>query len=109
MRRLSGHGSALIVKVDPLQVFGRQSDAQCSYVLFKIFHALRPGDGHDVRPLGQDPGQGQLGGGAILLGRDRLEAGDQIEVPLQVLPLEARVLAPEITLVQKGRLLDRPR
>src|ERR1700682_3938515 len=90
---LAGGGAHL---VEAAQFFGRQPDRQCPGVLLEILAALRAGDGHDVLSPGEDPGERKLRSGHFLFARDLFHAGDEPQVALEVLPLEARVVAPVV-------------
>jgi len=86
--------------VNPAKVFVAQRDVRRGEVLLEICAALRAGYWHDVAPLAEDPRQRELPGRDALFLGDRPDAIDQLEVPLEVLPLEAgvacAVLAPEV-------------
>ena len=56
---------------------------------------LGAGNRHDVLPLGEQPRERELAGCAPFLARERFDPPDEIEIPLEVLSLKARmVLAP---------------
>ena len=57
---------------------------------------LGPGDGNDVRPLGEQPGERDLACGAALFRGDGLDFLDQGQVAGEVVALESRRVAPII-------------
>src|SRR6185295_1436128 len=59
-------------------------------VLLEVGTPLRPRDGDDVRALREHPGEGELSRRAALLGGDRLDTRDEVQVALKVVALEAR-------------------
>ena len=69
---------------------------------------LGPGDGHDIGALGQHPSQGDLCRGAAFLTGHLLDCLGQAQVALEVLALEARMVAPEVVLGQIPGCLETP-
>ena len=64
--------------VEPLQVAVGQLDLERADILVEIFDALGARDRHDVLALRQHPGERELGGGAALLPRHRLDLADEL-------------------------------
>ncbi len=58
---------------------------------------------NNVVSLGEHPRQSQLGRSTTVLLRDLLDFRYQLQILLEILPLKARVLSPEIVL---GQILD---
>src|SRR2546427_6833319 len=88
---------------DALQVARGQRDLHGAGVLLEVASPLGAGDRHDVLALRQQPGEGELRRGTALLPRDRLHPRHQVEVPREVLPLEARVVAAPVV---RGEVLE---
>src|SRR3954471_14803907 len=86
--------------LDPPQVLAREGDPERGHVLLQVFAALGAGDGYDALPLGQEPGQGQLGRRHVLRGGDLLHSLHELQVLLEVLSLEPRPLATPVVLWQ---------
>src|SRR5690606_11414790 len=82
--------------VDFLEFFGRQVDLRGGEVFFQVAGAFGAGDGDDVIALRQYPGQGELAGRAALATRDLLDLRHQVEVLLEVSPLETRRVTPVV-------------
>src|SRR6185312_3509630 len=70
------------------------------------FDMLGAGDRDDVLALRQHPGERQLRGRAALLLSHLLDFADERDVLLEILPLEARVIAAEIVLGEVVRRLE---
>src|SRR3954469_18865557 len=94
------------------EVGGRELHVGCGDVLLQVPHPLRAGDRDDASKivhsaLGEDPGEGELAGGAALLGRDLADLLDQPQVGLERLALEAREVRrrPAVTLLDRLPLL----
>src|SRR5205085_8626503 len=94
---------------DAFEVFLRQLYFQRARVLLDVLATLRAGDGHDVAPLRQNPGEGQLRRLALLLRRDLSDALDEPHVLSEVLILKTRKLSAPVVLRQVFRLLEAPR
>ncbi len=56
--------------MDAVEGFGGELDGGCAEVFFEVVEALGAGDGDDIVALGEDPGEGELGGGAAEFGGD---------------------------------------
>src|SRR5918992_376234 len=82
-------------RLDAGQVVLGQLDGEGAGVLQQVPDPLGARDGHDVVPPGEDPGQGELGGGDLLRLGDGLHPLHQVEVPAEVLALEPGMLAAE--------------
>jgi hypothetical protein len=95
--------------VDSPEVVGRELDAQGAEVLLQVGDALGAGDRHDVRSLGQEPGQDELRRGAALLARHLFQAQHQLAVVVEVLGLEARMLPAAVVRCDVAELLEPPR
>src|SRR5436853_6847008 len=89
----AGGGAGREDAVDPLQILRGKPDLEGADILLEIFPPLGARDGDYVVALGEDPGDGELGGGAAFLGRHRLDLPDEGDVPLEILAGEARVEA----------------
>lgn len=74
--------------INLLQLLSGQLYVQCTYVLFQILRPFRSRDRHDVLPLLQQPGQRKLRGLAALPGSNLLDAFHQIQILLEIIPLE---------------------
>src|SRR5437016_13426104 len=88
---------------DALQVARGQHDLHGAGVLLEVAPPLGAGDRYDILALRQQPGEGELRRSAALLPRDRFHPRHQVEVPLEVLPLEAPVVAPPVV---RGAVLE---
>src|SRR5437762_1006 len=71
------------------EVVFRQLDVDGGGVFFEMRDLAAAGDGDDVGPLGEEPGEGELGGGDALFFGDLLDAFDEVEVLLEVVAGEA--------------------
>src|SRR5215470_15954968 len=91
-------GAGHVVRVEP--------NFQRGHVLVHPALALGAGDGNDVRSLSEEPGEHELGRRAALLGREFLDAVHELDVVLEVLLLEARVVAASIALGDVLELLE---
>ena len=65
-------------------------------VLFQISTSFSSGDGNNVIPLGQHPGEGKLGGRAALFCGKPLDPIHQFHIPTEILLLETRHAAAPI-------------
>lgn len=75
---------------DLLLLLVGEGDLEGTPVLLEVLHLLGAGDGDDVLALLEEPGQGELGDGAVLAGGEAPELLDQLDVGVHVLALEAR-------------------
>ena len=71
----------------------RERDVERRDVLLEVLHPLRARDRDDVVALRQHPRERELRRGAAFLPRDLLHERHEVEVLLEVLALEARVVA----------------
>ena len=92
--------------VERRQVISGQSDGRRAGVLFEERPPLGAGDGNDVRPAVEQPGQRDLGWGARLRGGDMVDDLEQGEIAGKILLLEARELPPPIIGWETGELTD---
>src|SRR3954471_5303010 len=97
---VSGGGARRCDLVDPAQVVGVQLYVDRTEVLLEVANPLRAGDRDDVIAAREQPCQRKLSRRAALLTRDLAHLVDEVEVLLEVLALEARVVAAEVTLLQ---------
>src|SRR6267378_3093143 len=84
----------------------RQRHVEGADVFFRVLTMLGAGNRDDVVPLGEQPRERELAGGAPLLARERFDAPDEIEIRLEVLPLEARMVLAPIVLGNVFQSLD---
>src|SRR5260370_39553539 len=63
-------------------------------------------NGHDVRPFREQPGKRELTRRAVLLARQLLHPAHQIEILLEVLALEARMILAPVAVLDVLRPLD---
>src|SRR5205823_13756069 len=91
------------------EVFLRQLYFYRARVLLDVLATLRAGDGNDLAPLRQNPGERQLRRLAILLRRNLSDALDEPHVLSEVLILKARELSAPVVLRQVFRLLEASR
>src|SRR3954447_22673962 len=94
--------------VEAVDLFLRQFDVERDDILVEIAPMFGTGDGHHVVALGEHPGERELSGGATLFPRHRLDLVDELDVLLEILALEARVVLAEIALAEIARRLDLP-
>src|SRR5919108_932599 len=83
-------------RLDPGEVAGTQLDVGGSNVLLQVGHALGSGDRDDVVSLAEHPAQCELSRSDSLLRSDLLDALDELEIPPEVVSLEAWVVAAEV-------------
>src|SRR3989441_9788256 len=83
-------------RVDRLLLGGAQRDRGAPRVLLQIAHPLCTGDGYDVLPLRQHPGQRELRRRTLLGARQLGDVGHQLQVPGEVLTLKSRIAAPPV-------------
>src|SRR6202030_3295165 len=83
-------------RLDGGQLPGVQAYLKRPEVLLEIAHPAGAGNGHDVLPLRQHPGERQLRRAAALRFRERSHLIDQRQIAREVLALEARVGAPVV-------------
>jgi hypothetical protein len=96
-----GHGIC-----DLRELVGAQLDVRRGDVLLQTRAALGPGDRDDVVALGQHPCKRELRRRHALGGGELLDRGDEVEVALEVLALEARVPAAEVVVGEVVERLD---
>src|SRR6266849_678406 len=100
-RRPGRHGL-----VDPLAVARVELGRERARVLLEVLPPLRAGDGDDVVPLSQEPGEDELAGFHALLLGDLLDPMDEREVVLEVPVLEARMLTAPVIRGEVAEVLD---
>ena len=72
------------------EVGGRQLHVERAKIFLQIFSALGAGNRKDVVALSKKTREGQLAWRAAFFARQELDAREEIEIFLEVLPLEAR-------------------
>jgi len=72
------------------EIVRRKLHAERTEVFLQIFAAFSAGDGNDVAALGEKPCKSELAGRAILFFGDGFDAGDQVEIFLEIVALETR-------------------
>src|SRR5438128_4891966 len=82
--------------VDATQVVLGQLHPHRSRVLLQVLALLGAWDGHDVLSLREQPRERELRRSAALLRRDLAHPLHELQVPLEILPLEPRVVAPVV-------------
>src|SRR5207247_11317293 len=85
---------------DPLDLLIAQLDVGGGQVLFEVGDVPGPRDRDDVLPAVQHPGERQLSRRDGLVGCELLDALGELQVLLEVLAREARVVAAEVALVE---------
>src|SRR5207248_10280175 len=85
---------------EPLELTGRQLEASGSCVLFEVLAPLGAGNRDDIVAAGVDPRERDLTRSHASLVGDFAHTIDELEVPLEVAGLEARVVAPEVVRLQ---------
>src|SRR4029078_6762742 len=83
-------------RIERRDLVGHKRDVARARVLSAPLLARGTGNRDDVAPAGQQPGNRQLRGRALLPARERLDALDDLEGLLEVLSLEARIVAPPV-------------
>src|ERR1700719_219778 len=76
--------------VNPAKIIRGKFHIECADVFFEVRAPLGAGNGHDVFSLSQYPGKSKLRGLATFLFRNLFHSADQVQVLLEVLPLETR-------------------
>src|SRR5262245_48575652 len=89
----SGRRVARNRAIDAAQLLGGEAHVHRPGILLDVTAPLRPGDRHDVRALGQHPGESELRGGALFLLGHLLDSVGQRQVVRKILALKARVVA----------------
>src|SRR5258706_2823852 len=84
-----------------------QADACRSRVLLHVIAPFRSRDRHHVRPLGEHPGERHLRRCRLVGGGDRFERLQQRDVALEVVGIEARMIATSILRLERIQRLDR--
>src|SRR5207302_5359680 len=104
--RVTGTGGDALRRhaVDPCEVALAQRDADRLGVLLEPGALLRAGNGHDVLPSGQKPGQRQLRRRAALFARDLLDLANEVQVLLEVRLLKPGRAAAEVA---RGQVVER--
>src|SRR5215213_9306061 len=102
---LAGRGAGGEHLLNAPQVLLRKLHPRSVNVLLQVLHVLGAGDGDYVVALRQNPGQRQLRRRGTLLMRDRLHLADEVQVLLEVLALETRLVAPVVVC---GQVLELP-
>ena len=103
---LAGGGARRQDLLEPFQVFVGQLHLQGADVLVEVADVLGAGDRDDVLALRQDPGQCELRGVAPLLLRQSFDLFDELQVLLEILALEPRMVLAEITFREVRRRLE---
>lgn len=83
----------------------RQHDVQSSQILLQILDLSGAWDRDDILPLGQQPSERQLGGGAALLLGQPGEDSDELQVLREVLGREAGGQEAEVARLEVGARL----
>src|SRR5262245_19601131 len=89
----SGRRVARNRAIDAAQLLRGEAHVHRPRVFLDVTAPLRPGNRHDVRTLGQHPGEGELRGGALLLLGHLLDRLGQRQIARKILALKARVVA----------------
>ncbi len=76
--------------IEPAQIILAQLDFEGPQILFEPLSALSSRNGHDIRALGQEPGQRQLGRRTLLAAGNILQFLHKLYVMLEVTRLEPR-------------------
>src|SRR5712692_2683101 len=101
----AGNGTRRYGGGDPRDFILAQLDSKGAEILDQALDPLGAGDRDDIRPLGEQPGEDELGGGATLVARDRRELPDQREILVEIGLGETRVAPAAITLRDVGGIL----
>src|SRR2546426_3837702 len=83
---------------EPRHVGVRQLHVEGADVFFDVFAVLRAGNGDDLVSLAEQPRQGELARRATLLAREVCDAGDEIQILLEILALKPGMVLAPITL-----------
>lgn len=83
-----------------LVVFGGDLDANSAQVLLQVLGCLRARVGEEIRSLGHDPSEDDLGRGGAFLGCQLLEDLDQVQILREVLGTESRQVSTTVFLFQ---------
>jgi len=78
-------------------------DVESTDIFFEIFAALGAGDGDDGVSLSEDPGEGELGGGAVFFFGDLFDAMHEVEILLEIFSLKTRSVA---AVVVSGEIVE---
>ncbi len=100
----AGSGAGWQDGVDLPQLLRCQFDPGSAEVFFEVVEPLCSRDRHDVIPLREDPGEGELARGAIPGSRQGLDLLHKVEILLEIFALESRTVAPEVV---SGEVVDR--
>src|SRR5205085_5876774 len=87
-------------RLEVSQVVGGQHHLERRDVLLEVLDPRRARDRDDVLALREHPCKRDLSGGAVPRGRDLLDPLDKLQVLLEILALEAWVVATEIALLE---------
>jgi len=101
-----GGGAGRNRRGEPRDVSRVEADRQRLRVLLEALLALGARNRNDIPSLGQEPGERELRGRAVLLLGDRLELAHQVEILREVRLLEARVIAAPIVGRDVAETLD---
>src|SRR5690349_18128273 len=82
--------------IEALEVGVGQLHVHRADILVEILDVLGAGDRNDVIALREHPGESELRGGAALLLGHRFDLADELDVLLEILALEARVVLAEV-------------
>src|SRR5204862_4225417 len=83
-------------RVEPLKVRAAKARVQRANILIEIADPLGARDWYHVIALGEYPGERELGCRAALLQRHGLDLADELDILLEIRPLEPRMIAPEV-------------
>src|SRR2546427_5895147 len=92
---------------EPSDFSRAQGQAGGGHVLLQVVTPLRSRDGHHVRPLGENPGERYLRRRRLVGGGDRFERLQQGDIALEVIGIEARMIATSILRLERVQRLDR--
>src|SRR5262249_60401318 len=96
-------GASLEDRLDLRQVLPAEVDVERPEVLREVLAALGSRDGHHVVALRHHPRERELTRSASLAARERTHLLDQLQVLLEILPLEAGGVAAEVVPGEGGR------
>lgn len=85
---------------DMFVVFGGDLDIDGAQVLLQVLGCLRARVGEEIRSLGHDPSEDDLGRGGAFLGCQLLEDLDQVQILREVLRTESRQVSTTVFLFQ---------
>ncbi len=92
--------------LDVREIGACKIDIECADIFLQIFAALRPGNWNNIFALSEYPGERELRRRAFFFARDVPDAGDEIEVALEIFALKPRRGASVIIFRQVFRFFD---